>query len=1049
MVDLIPPQTVLTPNSAANELGARGLEALGLTVPALSPVWAGSNPGAGDFTEATLRLTLNQPRAPFRAIRSFTTTPSFYAGPDGVPLAGPTLILALHPEAARRLERLVEARYGAPRQRPVPVAMLVHNATIPATVPAPAWFLASETLDPGPAGNYPVSFHDARGLIIDPIAAAHMLRDLIAWRGGLSSVIGGLTVASPGGLDAVAGLATGVMVHVIDPHGAGYRPTDAATGRLKVTDGANAGQGEVGDAALVTLTAGQGIGRADGDDPPAAGDPPLRWGWALSGTLARTRLTPPALPGGVTLNRQFLRAMAVELPWYLRGNRTNAPRRGVPAHDGPDDVAMLPVVRDPVPGFAFLGDGMQVLGAMGGMANGFPPGGASSFAIAVSPAQDATLTVAAAADATGRWPAFPPPDTGADLTSATDPRNGLVARWRAGADGAGADRDVVLVVPAGAVPDGCHVRAYPRRFQAIASIGEEPSFLRGDGGSAIAAAGSDTRLLLANPFDLGAAEARPDPAVLGVDFVVTARTGRRRIFSQVSVTVDDAATESMPGGAPTLGGTALLGGALGAVLDGLSTRGIAPTPLFGLPRPPPAGGPPGSVIELVRRLASETQPRQGPRLPTQARFETVLALGSVPGGQAALAWQAVLTGARLDLETRCRQPELGDPGNPAGPDIHAAGIACGGRLAYDLAMAAVKRAQPVLPFGADLRAWLVSIAGDNWDLPPADNAGSVAATLLTTVAAFCDTPELSLLPDIPQGATVQGLVDDLSDRLGIDDPPQIDVLNADERLIPELRREQSIAKTGRRDALWALTRAFSEARELVYIEGPAFAATARPAGGAPHAIDLVDLLRTRLLANPRLKLIICVPRNPDFALDRGGWVRTALAHRRTAIEGLSAATRARVAAFHPIGFPGRPTAIRSTTVIVDDAWCMTGAAHLRRRGMTFDGSLAVACFDRNLADGYSAGIADFRRRLMAAKLGIPEAAAIGDATPPWVRLAKPDSAFDIVADLLEQGGLGRCSPVWAGPTDNTVLPQTDDIADPDGTSGTDFLALLASLLGEG
>ena len=77
MVDLIPPQTVLTPNSAANELGARGLEALGLTVPALSPVWAGSNPGAGDFTEATLRLTLNQPRAPFRAIRSFTTTPSF------------------------------------------------------------------------------------------------------------------------------------------------------------------------------------------------------------------------------------------------------------------------------------------------------------------------------------------------------------------------------------------------------------------------------------------------------------------------------------------------------------------------------------------------------------------------------------------------------------------------------------------------------------------------------------------------------------------------------------------------------------------------------------------------------------------------------------------------------------------------------------------------------------------------------------------------------------------------------------------------------------
>lgn len=1047
MVDLIPPQTVLTPAGAANELGARGLEAFGLTVPALSPVWAGNSPGAGDLAADTLRLSLNQPRAPFRGIRSFTTTPSAFSGPDGTPFAGATLVLALHPEAARRLERLAEVRYGAPRQRSVPVAMLVHGATMPAPAKAPEWFLASETLDPGPAGSYAVSFHDARGLIIDPVAAAHMLRDLLTWRPGLLSVMGGLGTASPGGVDAIAGLGTGVVVHAIDPHGWAYRPLGAA-GRLKVTDNADAAQAEVPDSGLVTLNAGQGIGRAAGDDPPAAGDPPLRWGWALGGTLARTRLTPPALPAGVTLARQFLRVMAVDLPWHLRGNRSNATVRGIPPHDGPDDAAMLPVVRDPVPGFAFLADGMEVLGAMGAMAAGFPPAGASSFAIAVSPVLDAALTVPPAPDASGRWPAFPPPDTGADITAATDPRAGLIARWRAGTDGAGADRDVVLRIPAGAVPPGCHVRAYPRRFATISAIGEEPSFLRGDGGSAIAAAGADTLILLPNPFDLAPAEARPAPAVLTVDFVVTARTGRRRMLSQVAVTVDAVATETIPGGAPPLGGTALLGGALGTILDGLGTRGIAPTPLFGLPRPAAPGGPPGSVLDLVRRLAAEEQPRQGPRLPTQARFETVLALGSVPGGQTALAWQAVLTGARLNPESRCRQPELGDPGNPAGPDVHAAGIACGGRLAYDIALRAVRRAQPVLPFGAGLQAWLVSIAGDNWDLPPADTTGMVAATLLTTVAAFCDTPELALAPDIPPGATVQGLVNDLAGRIGVP-APTIDVLNADERLIPELRREQSIAKTGRRDALWGLARAFGEARELVYIEGPACAATTRPAGGAPHAIDLVDLLRTRLLANPRLKLIICVPRNPDFALERGGWVRAALAHRRTAIEGLSAAARARVAAFHPIGFPGRHPAIRSTTVIVDDAWCLCGTAHLRRRGMTFDGSLAVACLDRTLADAYPAGIADYRRRLMAAKLGVTPAASIADATAPWVRLARPDSAFDLVADLLEQGGLGRCSPVWAGPTDTTVLPQTDDIADPDGTAGTDFLALLASLLGEG
>jgi hypothetical protein len=50
--------------------------------------------------------------------------------------------------------------------------------------------------------------------------------------------------------------------------------------------------------------------------------------------------------------------------------------------------------------------------------------------------------------------------------------------------------------------------------------------------------------------------------------------------------------------------------------------------------------------------------------------------------------------------------------------------------------------------------------------------------------------------------------------------------------------------------------------------------------------------------------------------------------------------------------------------------------------------------------------------------------------------------------LLTSGGLGRCSPVWAGPTDNKVIPQSDAIADPDGvdTDGSGLLALFGSLL---
>jgi hypothetical protein len=453
----------------------------------------------------------------------------------------------------------------------------------------------------------------------------------------------------------------------------------------------------------------------------------------------------------------------------------------------------------------------------------------------------------------------------------------------------------------------------------------------------------------------------------------------------------------------------LLGGTLGGILTGLGTRGIAPTPLFGLPRPPPAGGPPANVVELVRRLAAEEQPRQGPRLPTQARFETVLALGSVPTGQTALAWQVVLTGARLDPESRCRHPELGDPGNPAGADVHAAGIACGGRLAYDLALAAIRRAQPVLPFGAGQPSWLLSIAGDNWDLPPADIAGTVAATLLTTVAAFCDTPKLSLAPDIPPGTTIQELVNDLAGRIGV--PPQtVSVLNADERLIPELRREQSIAKQGRRDALWALARAFGEARELVYVEGPAFAATARPAGGGAHAHDLVDLLRTRLLANPRLKVIVCVPRNPEFRarprrLGASGAGAPAHRHRGPlcggagARGGLPPDRLPRTAGGDPLHHR-----YRGRRLVHDRHGASPPARHDLRR------SLAVAAFDRSLAEGYPVGIADLRRRLMAAKLGVAPAAAVGDATAAWVRLARPDSAFAGGGPV----GAGRPRPLHAG-----------------------------------
>ena len=1045
MVAIVPPQTVLTPAGAANDLQGQGLDALGLTVPNLSPVWSSSAPGSYD--QAQLSLQMTDVRAPFRGILEFVVAPALWSGVNGLPLAGPVAVFRMHPEAARRLESLMTARYGAPLVRPVPVAMVMSGLTLPATLPVPNWFFAGDSL--GIAGSVSLTFHDGRGLPVDPIAVADLFRDLQTWLPALrfnNGVAGNITDAA--GVATLAGLATGVLCHVIDPHGHGYVPV-RDQGRLKVINGANAEVSGVPDGGITLLAAGQSLGRSNADNTADGTVRPLRWGWAQNGQLARAPLVPPALPGTASLTRQFFRIMAVDLDWHLLGNRSAAPLAGIPGDDGTVPAFLLPQVRDPVPNFAYLADGNDVLGAASAMTAGFPAPGASTFAIVVSPVIDAATAAPPAPGANAHWPAFPMPNSGAGLTTASDPRQGATAVWRNAADGPDADRDVIVTIAAASVPDGAHIRIFPRQFIEIPAIsGDNPSFVRADGGSAIAAAGSATTVLLVNPFALKPGDARPDPASLSFDVVVTARTGERRLFSEIRIPVA-AGPATWISNLASFGGLALLAQpGMQTILDALHMRGICPSPLFGVPQTfAPTPGTPTGILDLLRRLASESQPRQGPRLPTQMRFETMLVTGTNPAAGTPLAWSAVATGVRWTFEARSFRPDLGNPGNPAGLDAHASGIRADGWLAYDLALHAVKRAQPMVPMGADAPGWLVATGGDNWNPPPADTTGSVAAVALESIAAVCDTPELSQAPMPQPGDTIDTLLDTIAASLGVP-RPNINVANGD-NLVRRVQKEIVSARSGLRDALWSLRRAFSQAREMIYIESPAFARTARPAG-APQAweVDLVDVIRQRMIANPRLKVLICVPRWPDFHASKAPWIRTALKHRKEAIEILTSTDRNRVAAFHPIGFPGRPAAIRTTSVIVDDVYALVGTSHIRRRGMTFDGSVDVASIDRTISDGYSTQIRQFRQRLMAHKLGIDVPGTPLAATPLWIRLGFSEPAFDLVSDLLQQGGAGRCSPVWAGPTDTSVLPQSDAVADPDGATGANFVTLFASLLSE-
>lgn len=1039
---------VLTPNDVTNQVNADGLDVLGLTVPMLAMAWSTATPAAGAVDDATLRLTLGSIQAPFTGTYELVASPTRFSGPSGDPLTGAAGVLALHPEALHRLESLVRARLGT-LDRPVPAAMLVHGVSLPPK-PLMAWFRAGETLPDSGA----VSFHDRRGLIVDPVAVAALFADLLGWRNALTpGTFASATLTGAGGVGAIAGLAgsVAVRVHAVSPHGAAYRSRRTGS-ELQVLDAGGAVVSAVPATGLVDLASGQKVGHP----VVAPAVPQVLWGPSPGGTLDAAAWTPPAPPAGVTLARQFFRIAAVDLDWHLLGNRAYVPGdAGVPAEDDMPANAPLPVVRRSVPGFSFLLDGSDVVGALGAALAAWPAA-SDRIGLLCSPQIDTSLALPPTLGAADRWPALPGvPASPAGATAAmqaydhTATASAPAASW-ATPPPAQDPRDVLVAFPAGALPVGIHVRVYSRQFQVIRAIGADPSFLRGDGGAAIVQASGPTVVRLVNAFGLGSADPLPSPAVLSVDVVLVAQDGTRRMISTVHLPVGAAQ--------PWVDNTASFGGATSPAVSTLvgsaGFTSIAPAKVFGIPQTTPAQPAPGagsSVATWVRWLANESGwPRIGPHLPSQTRFETVLALGAVQTAGAPYTFDAVLSGGRYAWESRCSSPELGNPGNPAGPDLHATGVRVGGQLAYDLALHALKRCQSIVPTGAGAPGWFVQTMGDNWDVPPADPAPAsgtpyMAGAMLETISAVADSPELALLPIPAESDTIQALANSVVSAFGLA-PGSMTVSVANEpRLRHQLQREIATASRGQRDAMWSLARAVAEAREYVLIESPMFAATA--ASADQHLVDLVAMLATRLGANPRLKVLISVPRLPDFDAAQPPFVRGAFRDRKAAIETLQAVASDRVAAFHPIGFPGRSVVGRSTVVLVDDAYALVGTSHWRRRGMTFDGGCDVASIDRRLDDrGASAALARFRQSLLATRLGIAQPAVATASTAMWTRLAEPESAFDLVRDLLLGGGAGRCTPVYAGPTDNSVIPESTDKIDPNGLAMPSLTSLLGGLI---
>ncbi|MEM7056369.1 MAG: hypothetical protein AAF557_02155 [Pseudomonadota bacterium] len=1022
----------LTPAAAAQALQDNGLDALGITMIRLSNLWATATPPAPD---PTMRLTgYGTALAPFRGTLEYLDDGSEFRDVSGAGIAGPVGAFRLHPQAVQRLNQIL-SRYAAPNvphHRVVPET-IVFTGAVPVPDRSPQTYEPAESL----GRNEPMSFHDSRGLIIDPIAVAAIFDDLITAFPALDASNGAGT-AGPGGVGAIAGLASGVVAQVCDLHG---NPFTAPLGVVGVEkqDGSSSTTGALQVNGMLTLSAGEVIA-ATGTDAGTR----MRIGWATGGTMAAGSLAQPTLPGGVTLPRQFLRAYAVDLDWHLRGNRTTGAVAVVPAEDGdmPDDLK--PQVRTGIT-IDYPADGPDLMARANAVLARLA-GATSSLFFAVAPQLEDGVSTPAAPGAAARWPAFPASPAMAPFGPNPAPLTGATATWTAG-------EDVVVQLAAGAAPNGAHVRIYSQEFVLIEAIGEAPSFKRGNGGAAIAATGQPTLVLVRNPLGLEPGDPKPSPATLVFDLVVAPRVGTRRLFAARTLDIATGPAAQPPDPfAPAVD-------LMAAVPD--EVKSVSPVPLFGHDRTVNPTGTPTTPVDLVRSLASETVPREGPRMPTMGRLESIVVTGiaSAQFDNGTFAWDAVLSGTPWTQDAMSAAHRLGNPGNPAGSDTHASGVRCDGALAYDLACHAVRRAQPLIPLPggpppAQAPGWIVMAAGNNMNLPVRIGAPPAGATssgvLLQSISAVTETPELSLLPPTTPLASgtpidLQTIIDDIASAIGVPSP-MIDVTNGN-RLLNKLRREYFLSVHGARDGLWSLARAFHQAEELVYIETAGLARTVHPgAGSGAVTVDLIDILANRLAAQPRLKVVICLPRETDFV--PAPFVRRAITLRTEAIQALEASGPGRVVAFHPGGFPGRATKVPGTTVVVDDVYSFTGATHLRRRGVSFDGSAAIASMDHAISAGVSTKVRAQRIASMAARLDVRPTDAAGLPVDNFVRLSRPSAAFSLFRDLVEQGGLGMLEPLWAGPTDTSVLPQSIEVADPDGSSGASMLTLLAGFLSE-
>ncbi|HEY5923115.1 MAG TPA: hypothetical protein VIV11_15655, partial [Kofleriaceae bacterium] len=129
----------------------------------------------------------------------------------------------------------------------------------------------------------------------------------------------------------------------------------------------------------------------------------------------------------------------------------------------------------------------------------------------------------------------------------------------------------------------------------------------------------------------------------------------------------------------------------------------------------------------------------------------------------------------------------------------------------------------------------------------------------------------------------------------------------------------------------------------------------------------------------------------------------------------------RVAVFSPSAGPGRTLRLASTTVVVDDVYALTGTTHLSRRGLSFDSSFACAVFDEVLDGGRPREVRQFRRQLVAERLGLPVSLVPND----------PADLVAAIKKVVKRAG-GRIAPFVLAAAELPVTDTDKDVWNRDG-----------------